>query len=96
MNTAAPCPIQVQARTELVQGLNVTSFTAISLSESICGSNIFISLSSDKTKLMLYLNNTEVTMTSQELAAGCILLTNLSVSNIYSYFLQCIYYYLLC
>ena len=82
MNTVAPCPIQVQVRTELLQGFNLTSFTAISLSESICGSSVFISLSSDKSKLVLYLNNTEVALASQELAAGCLLLTNISdVSN---------------
>ena len=84
MSTGAPCPIQVQARTELVQGFEITSFTAITLSESICGSNVFISLSADKTKLVLYHNSTEVPLGSQELVTNCLSLTYISdVSYLY-------------
>ena len=71
MNTL-PCPIQLQVRAEEFGEFNVTSFTAISLSDSECNTQVFITISPDKTHILVYLNGT-LTSFSQE--TSCVIVT---------------------
>ena len=75
-----PCPIQLQVRTEEFGEFNVTSFTALSLSESECNTQVFITTSPDKTHILVYLNGS-VILSSQD--TSCVTLTILVNVSVY-------------
>lgn len=75
-----PCPIQLQVRTEEFGGFDVTSFTALSLSESECNTQVFIAIAPDMTQIVVYLNGTLIPF-SQD--TSCVTVTILVDVSLY-------------